>query len=348
VSSRGPSIAASGAEAFTLSGESISIAERGPEEPAINLMVPGISAAVCVLQRVLGEIASTDIPVLILGESGTGKEVIAYEIHRLSPRCQEPFIKFDCSSMSLDGLLGGMGQNATNRNGGRQAGTILFDEVSQLDAGRQARLLNLLPNGDRPSVGGLSSRVISTSTKDLTQEMHSGNFREELYFRLNGFCLRIPSLRQRKEDIESLFAAFIAKYAGLLGRQQPRVKSSTMDLLMDHSWPGNVRELENVARKIVVLGDDELAVSDLAVNGKAKSPDKSFSNGGNTNSLSLKQAAREASRKAERQMILESLERTHWNRKRSARELQVSYKALLYKLKQLGLDEGRGSEKVRN
>jgi DNA-binding NtrC family response regulator len=175
--------------------------------------------------------------------------------------------------------------------------------------------------------------------------MHVGNFREELYFRLNGFCLRIPSLRQRKEHIQPLFESFVAKHASLLGRQHPHVKSSTMDLLMQYSWPGNVRELENVARKVVVLGDDELAVSDLAVNGRAKPQEKSFSGGTHADSLSLKQAAREASRKAERQMILESLERTHWNRKRSARELQISYKALLYKLKQLGLDEGRGSEK---
>jgi two-component system response regulator AtoC len=308
-------------------------------------MVPGVSAAVCVLQRVLGEIASTDIPVLILGESGTGKEVIASEIHRLSPQCKEPFVKFNCSSASLDWLLGTSTHEANKGNGTRQAGTILFDEVSQLDPARQASLLNLLPDGDRRSVSGLRSRVISTSTKDLTQEMRSGSFREELYFRLNGFCLRIPSLRQRKEDIQPLFAAFLAKYASLFGRQQPRIKSSTIDLLMQYSWPGNVRELENVARKIVVLGDDELAVSDLAVNGRAKAPDKTFSSSLSGDSLSLKQAAREASRKAERQMIRESLERTHWNRKRSARELQISYKALLYKLKQLGLDEGRGSDK---
>lgn len=333
------------AEASTLSGGSISIAERGPEELAVSLMVPGVSAAVCVLQRVLGEIASTDIPVLILGESGTGKEVIASEIHRLSAQYKEPFIKFDCSSMSLDWLLGTPTHGSGNGTGTRQAGTVLLDEVSHLDAGRQARLLNLLPDGDKTSVSWLSSRVISTSTKDLTQEMRSGNFREELYFRLNGFCLRIPSLRQRKEDIQPLFAAFVTKYASLLGRQQPRIKSSTMDLLMQYSWPGNVRELENVARKIVVLGDDELAVSDMAVNARPKAPDRSSASSTHTDSMSLKQAAREASRKAERQMILESLERTHWNRKRSARELQISYKALLYKLKQLGLDEGRGSEK---
>jgi DNA-binding NtrC family response regulator len=168
--------------------------------------------------------------------------------------------------------------------------------------------------------------------------MSGGSFRHELYFRLNGICLRIPALRQRKEDIPSLFAALLSKHSHLLGRQEPRIKNSTMDLLLQHSWPGNVRELENVARKIVVLGNDELAISELADNSEVQCPANDSSNGTNSSVRSLKQAAREASRKAERQLILESLERTHWNRKQSARELQISYKALLYKLKQLELE----------
>jgi two-component system, NtrC family, response regulator AtoC len=315
-----------------LSGPTIFVGQE-PEELPTSFMVPGVSAAIRVLQRVLSEIASTDIPILILGESGTGKEVIASEIHRLSSRCKEPFIRFDCSS--LDWRLG---RPVGDGNGMRQAGTVLLDEVSQLDLGQQARLLSLLPDGARTAVNGFTSRIISTSRKDLTQEMRNGNFREELYFRLNGFCLRVPSLRQRREDIPSLFAAFVAKHATLLGRQQPQVKSSIMDLLLQYSWPGNVRELENIARKIVVLGDEELAVSELVMTGRAKALDERSPNGSRMDSVSLKKAAREASRKAERGMILESLARTHWNRKRSARELQISYKALLYKLKQLGLD----------
>jgi two-component system response regulator AtoC len=326
---------------FLLSGQSISLAEREPEDLSLSLMIPGVSAAISVLQRVLVEIASTDIPVLILGESGTGKEIIASEIHRLSPQRNEPLVKVNCSSMTLDSLL----VRPVNGNGTREAGTILLDEVSHLDLERQARLLNLLPDARRPDTNFITARLISTSTKDLTHEMRTGSFREELYFRLNGFCLRVPALRQRADDIPSLFVAFVAKYRTLLGRQQPRVKSSTMDLLTRYSWPGNVRELENLARNIVVLGDDEIAVSELAVSGVTKTPHENPSGSIPGDSISLKQAAREASRKAERKIILESLERTHWNRKRSARELQISYKALLYKLKQLGLDDGIGSAK---
>ena len=151
--------------------------------------------------------------------------------------------------------------------------------MSQLDLGKQSLLLNVLPDGERTLPRCcLTSRIISTNTRDLAEEMRGGNFREELYFRLNGICLRIPSLRQRKEDIPPLFAAFLSKYADLLGRQQPSIKNSTMELLLQHTWPGNARELENVARKIVVLGDDELAIGDLAVDAQANDPAKASLN----------------------------------------------------------------------
>jgi len=324
---------------LALNGGSISVTEVRAEEAQASFMFPGGSTSIGVLQRIIPEIAPTDIPVLILGESGTGKEVVAAEIHRLSSQSRGPFIKFSCSSMSLDWLLG-----AEVQHGGRQTGTVLLDEVNQLDLRKQTILLNLLPDRDRALTSSfLTSRIVSTSTKDLAEAMRSGHFREELYFRLNGISLHIPALRQRKEDIPILFAAFLNKHSNLLGRQQPQVKNSTMDLLQQHSWPGNVRELENVARKIVLLGDDDLAISDFALNLEAKAL-SAPSNGTHTHSRSLKQAAREASRKAERQLILESLERTHWNRKRSALELQISYKALLYKLKQLDLDSGEKAE----
>ena len=331
-------------EGSSLNWRLISIAEAESEDLQQSVMIPGVSSAISVLQRVLPDIASTDIPILILGESGTGKDIIAAEIHRLSPQRKQPFVKLSCSSISLDSLLAA-GRDRQDGNGAPKVGTILLDEVSGLSFEQQTRLLNLLPDSGTASANSLCFRLISTSTKDLTPAMRSGNFREELYFRLNGFCLRIPLLRQRKEDIPLLFSTFVNKYAKLFGRQQPNVKNSTIDLLIEYSWPGNVRELENFARKIVLFGDDQLAIDELAVNGGTNGADEIFSNGHATDSLSLKQAAREASRKVERKMILESLEETHWNRKRSARELQISYKALLYKLKQLGLGDKRGSER---
>jgi len=158
--------------------------------------------------------------------------------------------------------------------------------------------------------------------------------------------LQLPSLHQRREDIPALLAFFLKKFASLFERPVPHLQPVTMDLLLQHSWPGNIRELENVARKFVVLGDERLAVTDLAVarTGPEVEPvaESAISDvfGSGT---SLKEVSREASRKAERQMILKALERTCWNRKRTARDLKISYKALLYKLKQLELDRARDS-----
>jgi two-component system response regulator AtoC len=323
---------------IVLNSEVVLVTEEHSPAPGTPT-VPGVSAAITALQRVIVEIAPTDIPVLILGESGTGKEVIASEIHRLSARCKAPFIKCSCSSFSLDWLLGG--KNGIGRGMLPPDGTVLLDEIGQLDTINQNLLLALLPDGNRTVPPHcVTSRIISTSTNDLAEQMRSNSFRQELYFRLNGICLRIPPLRDRREDIPLLLASFLAKYSNLLGRPQPRVQNSTLDLFAEYSWPGNVRELENAARKIVVLGDEELALTDFRTSMPLELPASAPSNRSSTNARSLKQAAREASRKAERQLILESLERTHWNRKRSARELQISYKALLYKLKQLGLDDG--------
>jgi two-component system response regulator AtoC len=188
-------------------------------------------------------------------------------------------------------------------------------------------------------------RVISSTTRNLEEEMKSGRFQEELYYRINGVHLRLPPLRDRSEDIPALLEFFFKKYASLFERSEPKISDATMSLLLRHSWPGNIRELENVARKIVALGDEHLATHDLSVGNGSKAPDPhtgvsriSATVYSHVPTRSLKEAARAASRVAERAMILDQLERTHWNRKKAARELQISYKALLYKLKQLGLD----------
>jgi two-component system response regulator AtoC len=175
--------------------------------------------------------------------------------------------------------------------------------------------------------------------------MKNGRFRAELYYRINGVYLRLPPLRDRKEDIPALLEFFFKKYTSLFERPRPSISETTVSLLLRHSWPGNIRELENVARKIVALGDQHLATHDLTAeygNGASdRVPDATkvaATTTLNVPSGSLKEAAKAASRVAERAMILKQLERTHWNRKKAARELQISYKALLYKLKQLGLD----------
>ena len=315
--------------------------------------VPGTSPAMRALDRTLADIASTDIPVLLVGESGTGKEVLALEIHRLSRRRNEPFVKCGCSGLTADTLSGRL-QCAANVSAAeaRSGGSLFLDGINHLEPTAQDRLLHLLPDGSgKPPQGCQNMRVISSTTRNLAEEMKSGRFREELYYRINGVHLQLPRLRDRKEDIPALLEFFFKKYVSLFEKPEPKISESTMSLLLRHGWPGNIRELENVARKIVALGDEHLATHDLISENKPKAAE-SFPGASKMAETgysraptgSLKEAARAASRVAERAMILNQLERTHWNRKRAARELQISYKALLYKLKQLGLD---GSDQTK-
>jgi two-component system, NtrC family, response regulator AtoC len=310
-------------------------------------VVHGVSPTMRALERTIADIASTDIPVLLVGESGTGKEVLALEIHRLSRHRNEPFVKCGCSGLTGDSLSARL-ENTENVSATDAAGSgsLFLDGINHLESAAQGRLLNLLPDSNGiPPQGCHSMRLISSTTRNLEDEMKSGRFREELYYRINGVHLRLPRLRDRKEDIPALLEFFFKKYTSLFERPEPKVSESTMNLLLWHAWPGNIRELENVARKIVALGDEHLATHDLMAENRSKAleplPDApKIPESGNSHvpSGSLKEAARAASRLAERAMIMKQLERTHWNRKRAARELQISYKALLYKLKQLGLD----------
>jgi two-component system response regulator AtoC len=300
-----------------------------------------ISPAMQALEQVIVDIAPTDIPVLLVGESGTGKEVVALRIHQLSRRRDEPFVKMGCAAITPEffdrqhhhTLDSDLSESYANR------GTVFLDEINELDMACQSKLLHVLPDGGVSQERCLGARVISATSQNLEEEMRTGRFREELYYRLNGVCLRLPPLRNRKEDIPILLDFFAAKYAALFGRPQPVLSSPSLQLLMDYSWPGNIRELENFARKVAALGDERAAVVDLGSPMAESRPRRVPSE-----RLSLKEAARAASHHAERELMLKVLTRTRWNRKRAAHDLQISYKALLYKLKQFGLAQSADSE----
>ena len=295
-----------------------------------HAFVPSSNPSMCALERTMADIAATDMPVLVLGESGTGKGAIAYRIHQLSRRRHLPFVKLNCAALATDFLNGSFG-NGSGQN--VHQATLFLDEIGELDPATQSRLVYALPDGDLDeSEGRLGARIISASRRNLEKEMRGGRFREDLYFRLSGVCLRLPLLRQRKEDIPLLAEHFLTKYAALFGRRKPELQPQTLQILLEHSWPGNIRELEHAMQKIVALGDERVALADLR-GSRPQEPPARESEG-----LSLKQAARAASRQAERELILKVLSRTRWNRKRAAQELQISYKALLYKLKQIGVD----------
>jgi two-component system response regulator AtoC len=223
-------------------------------------------------------------------------------------------------------------------NSGAQpnAGTIYLEELADLTPECQARLLEALPQSPGNGVAGSErARLICGSARDLEVEVKRGRLREDLYYRISGVCLRLPPLRQRKEDIAFLIGHFLRKYARDFRRTVPDLSAETLRLFLDYSWPGNLQELEDAARVLVALGDEHAALGGLRA--LLRKPDAGSNGGG----ISLKAASRAASREAEKELILNTLTRTRWNRRRAAEELKISYKALLYKLKQIGY-EGYG------
>jgi two-component system response regulator AtoC len=300
--------------------------------------VGGISPIMQALEGVVGEIAPTNIPVLLVGESGTGKEMFANRIHKFSEFGEQRMARISCAATNPSAFSGELGLNSNGRSEAAKNafGTLFLDEISELDPECQRSLLCALPDGDAGTRRGLlKARVISTTSRNLDEEMREGRFRRELYYRINGVCLRLPPLRERKEDIPLLTDFFLAKHATQMRRARPSVSPRTLDAFLDHSWPGNIRELENVVKKLVALGDEQLAIAELGTTVSVARRTEAVAVQGH----SLKAAARAASRGAERELILKALARTRWNRKRAAQELQISYKSLLYKLKQIGFDE---------
>ena len=293
--------------------------------------VPGRGKSMQSLNESVFDIAGADIPVLILGESGTGKEVYARLLHRVSRYSALHFKKINCSAPDRAQSLRQFEESSRKGTDAERIGTLFLDGLDELDLDCQSLVLSLLSSNEtrRESIDG-SIRLIVSTSRELDADVKRGNFRKELYYRVNGVCLRLPPLRERIEDIGELFEHFLQKHERELGKAVPRLNLATMDTLLAYDWPGNIRELENLARKIVVLGNFALAMSDIRPSELSQKTFHKFDE-----SSSLKAAAKAASREKERELILSALERTKWNRKRAALELRISYKALLYKLKQI-------------
>jgi two-component system, NtrC family, response regulator AtoC len=290
------------------------------------------SPAMHAVERIVAKVAPTNVPLLLIGESGTGKEVLAQLIHQLSLRANEPLVKVICafvSSESLPAYFNG------HNNGDEHIGTLFLKEIAELDSTSQRNLLYSLPQED-PGAARISvrARLVSSTCRNLEEEVRGGRFRADLYYQISAVSLSVPSLRQRKEDIPEFVELFLAKYSSLLGRSRPHLDSQDFALLQGLPWPGNIRELENVVRKIVLINDSKAVLSQLAA--QANEIPISAATG---KASPLKTASRAASHRTERQLILETLARTRWNRKRAAQELQISYKSLLYKLKQIRAEE---------
>jgi DNA-binding NtrC family response regulator len=232
-----------------------------------KVYVSGVSVEMLPVQRLISEIAPTDIPVLLLGESGTGKEFAALQIHSLSLYRGRPFQKIACSSATAESLQSQFtsGVNGHGANG-ISTGTLFLDELGELDQDCQRRLLYAIPDGNGLSAGQLvGGRIVSCSTRDLETDVHQGRFRSELFYRLSGVCVHLPPLRRRREDIPLLVCHFLKKYAEVFRRAEMKLSDRVMQLLVEHPWPGNIRQLENVIKRIVALENEELGIVDLRI-----------------------------------------------------------------------------------
>lgn len=301
------------------------------DDSAMTGFVCGLGPTMLAVNAVAGEIARTDIFVLILGESGTGKGAYARLIHRLSPQGNSQLRKINCAAFEPGDLLTLVNGAMRATSNGETPGSVYLDNIQELDLAGQRVLLSQLP--DSESAGSKDeprARFISSSTGNLESEVAAGRFRRDLYFRLNGVCLRLPALRERSEDIPVLADYFLNKHSRAMRKKAPPLSNKAIQALMAYHWPGNIRELESFLRKIVVLGDVQIALNELRSSSIVTSRQAIIAPG-----ASLKAAARAASKQAERELIMQALERTRWNRKRAAGELQISYKSLLYKIKQM-------------
>ncbi len=304
-------------------------------EQGAPTFVEGVGPTMRAVDEIIRELAQSDVPVLVLAERGAGKQATAQRIHEMSRRKAQPFRALTCGALMPEDLSTGKGETLTGKgetwlNGG----TVFLEELADLSLDCQAQLLRALPRtGDNGPMPADRARLVCGSARDLEVEVKAGRLREDFYYRISSVCLHLPPLRQRKEDIPFLMDHFLRKWARDFRRPVPSLSAETQQLFQDYSWPGNLRELEDAAKALVALGDETIAMAGLRA--LLPKPD----HGGNGGRVSLKQAARAASRAVEKELILKVLTRTRWNRRRAAEELQISYKALLYKLKQIGCSE---------
>lgn len=307
----------------------------------------------------LTRVGAADVPVLLCGETGVGKEVMAKRLWAYSPRSGKPFLKLNCAALpseliesELFGYEKGAFTGATVDKPGKfevaQNGTILLDEIGDMDIRLQAKLLQVLQDGEVQPLGSsrilkVNVRVMAATHRDLRELIQQGSFREDLYYRLNVISIAIPPLRERKHEILQLAETLLRRHL-MAGTTAPVITAGLKRALLDYSWPGNIRELENVMRRFLVYQNASMLIQELT---QPRSATKSstvqaaphgYGNGFPATSID---SLAEASRQAENKLLLEALEATRWNRRQAAIRLSIDYKAFLYKLQKHGIVEAK-------
>jgi two-component system response regulator AtoC len=302
--------------------------------------------------KIIEQAATVDVTVLISGETGTGKDLVARAIHCLSSRQLAPYVAVNCAAVPRDlleselfgherGAFTGAYQLKVGKFESANRGTIFLDEIGDLDPRLQAKLLHVLQDGTFSRVGGKSTmkadvRVLAATNRDLGLAVAAARFRDDLYYRLNVIDIVVPPLRERREEIPSLAAYFIERYSKLYHRDSFELTPEVIDRLKRYPYPGNVRELENIIKRLIILGNAHLGKTTSPSQSAAR-PNNNSLDSGQPATVFLKDVARKAARQAEREEILKMLERTRWNRVTSAKLLNISYRSLLYKMKDAGL-----------
>ena len=323
-----------------------------PEE-----VIFGQSFAMQTIRNKILKVAGTDVPLLIEGENGTGKEVLARLVHARSACCDGPFVKVNCAAIpgtliesELFGYEKGAFTGAYASKPGRvetaNGGTLFLDEIGELDLSVQAKLLQLLQDGEFSRIGDyggrrVAARVICATSRQLEEEIEAGRFRRDLFYRINVIHIKLPPLRDRRPDIPSLADYFLAASNAQFQRTAPGLSREIMDLLQRRDWPGNIRELENCMARCVILGAEDALESYLS----ERRPLGKLTEAGEDGSLPLKRVADKARRELERSVILKALETYNWNRRKTAEALRISYRTLLYKVREAGLASMRERKK---
>lgn len=315
-----------------------------PEE-----LVFGRSEAMARVRHMLRMVAGTSLPALIYGESGTGKEVIARMLHLQSPWRSGPFVQVNCPALPASlvesemfgyeqGAFTGAGATKRGRVETAEGGTLFLDEIGDFALGLQSKLLQLLQDGNFARIGAhgeqhSSARFICASNRNLAREVELGQFRRDLFYRINAVTIELPPLRERREDIPALADYFLQQYALRFERPRHTLSATALDAMRSYIWPGNIRQLQNVIKRMVILGTEDVIGHELASRGDEELGfylDREMDR-------SLKEITQTVVEKLEKAVISRSLRANNWNRRRVSRSLKISYRALLYKIKKLEL-----------